>query len=76
MNGTVGLSGQFLIVRYDNKSLPQFVAQIEEQLMQLALVLRIQTSRRFIGQNNRRMIDQAGRTATRCFSPPDSSAGL
>ena len=36
----------------------------------------IETSGRFVRKDDCRMVNQARATATRCFSPPDSSFGL
>ena len=58
MNGAVGNLRQPFIMRYNNECLSQTVAQIKKQLMQLLLIMRIQTSGRFICQHYRRMINQ------------------
>lgn len=58
MNGTVGDLCQSLIMRHNYKCLAQTVTQIKEQLVQLFLIMRIQTSGRLIRQHHRRMIDE------------------
>jgi hypothetical protein len=42
MNGAVSDGGQSFIVGHDYKSLPELVAQIEEELMQFFLILRVE----------------------------------
>lgn len=58
VDGAVGDGSQFLIVGDDDESLSEFVAQVEEQLMEFGLVLGVETARRFIGQNDGRIVYQ------------------
>ena len=67
MNCTVSLRSQFLIVSYNNKSLPQLITQIEEQAVKFNLILCIQTARRFICQYDRRMVYQCTRYGNTLF---------
>lgn len=76
MNGAVGDGSQAFVVSHNDKRLPQTVAQVEEKLVQFSLVVGVEAARWLIGQHNGRPVDQARATATRCFSPPESSFGL
>ena len=42
MNRAVGEGGQLLIVGDDDKSLPELVAQVKEELVKLLFVLRVE----------------------------------
>ena len=59
MDGAVGNGGEMLIVGHDDKRLAKLITQIEEQLMQFGFVLGIERARRFIGQDDCRMIHQS-----------------
>ena len=58
-DGAVGDACQGLVVSNDNEGLSHLVSQVEEQLMQLSLVLRVETSRRFVGKDYRRVVNQS-----------------
>ena len=58
MNSPVGDLCQSLVVRHNNKRLSQAVSQFKKQLMQFLLIMCIQTSGRFIGQYDCRIINQ------------------
>ena len=58
MNGAVGNRGEALIVSDDDKGLAEFVAKVEEQLVKFFLVLSVERSRWFIGQDDSRIVDQ------------------
>ena len=58
MDGPVCQLRQSFIVRHDDKSLPEAVAQIEEEPVKLFLIVRIQTAGRFVGQDHSRMVDK------------------
>ncbi len=45
----------------DDKCLSELVAEVEEELMQLRLVLTVKASRRLVSQYDRRMIDKGAR---------------
>ena len=72
----VGLGGKVGVVGDDDEGLAEFVAQIEEELVKALLIRRVKAPRWFVGEDDRRRIDEARATATRWLSPPDSSAGL
>ena len=59
MDRAVGNACQFLVVRHDDKRLSILVTQVEEELMQLGLVLGVETTRRLVGQNHGRIVDQS-----------------
>jgi hypothetical protein len=56
VNGTIRDSCQSLIVRHDDKGLPELVAQVEEQLVQFLFVLGVQRTGRLICQYHGRMV--------------------
>ena len=43
---------------HDHKSLSETISQVKKELMQFFLIMGIQASGRFIGQDNCRLIDQ------------------
>ena len=61
MDGAVGEPGQLLVVRNDDKGLPEAVAKVEEKLMELGLVLTVETARRLVGQDDGRVVDERPR---------------
>ena len=51
VNGAVGKAREFFVVGYDDKSLVEGVTKVEEELVKFLLVVRVQTTRRFIGKD-------------------------
>ncbi len=45
-------------MRDDHESLVQLVAQVEEELVQLRLVVAVEAARRLIGEHHQRVVDQ------------------
>lgn len=57
----------------DDESLAKVATEVEEESVQLLLVLRIEATRRLVGKYHLWRFTWARATATRCFSPPESS---
>ena len=73
MDSAVGDLRQRLVVGDDDERLPQFVAQVEEELVEFLLSRLPEGSSARITAGR---LTKARATATRCFSPPESSLGL
>ena len=58
MDHPIGVSGQLLVMCDDDEGLPQLVAQLEEEAMQLHLVVRVEAPGGLVGQDHRWVIDQ------------------
>ena len=58
MDGAVGELGEGLVVGHDDKGLTELVAQIEEELVELLLVLRVEGARRLVGQDDGGVVDE------------------
>src|SRR5690554_6448121 len=58
MDGAVGDGGQLLIVGDDDEGLVQLVAQFEEEVVQLYLIVGVETTRRLIGEDHQGVVDQ------------------
>ena len=52
VDGAVGDLGERLVVRDDDEGLPEFVAQAEEEVVQLFLVVRVEAARGFVGEDH------------------------
>ena len=61
MDGAVGDGGQTFVVGHDDECLPQAVAQVEEELVQLGLVVGIEAARGLVGQHDGRSVDEGTR---------------
>lgn len=72
MDHAVCIGCQLLVVCDDDECLVHLVAQVEEELVQLFLVLGIQASCGSSARITDGLLMRARATATRCFSPPDS----
>ena len=57
----VGVAGECLVVGDDDKCLVELVAQVEEKLVQLLLVLRVERPRGLIGEDNLGVVDERPR---------------
>ena len=58
MDGAVGDGSQLLIVGDDDEGLVQLIAQFEEEVVQLYLIVRVETARRLIGEDHQGVVDQ------------------
>ena len=52
MHCTVGNLRKFFVVSNYNESLPETVAQVEEEFMKLLFIAAVETARRLVGKNN------------------------
>lgn len=57
----VGDRSEVLVVGDDYESLAELVAQVEEELVQLCLVLRVERARRLVGEHHSRIVHQRAR---------------
>ena len=57
-NHTVGLSSELWVMGDDDEGLPQLVTQVEEELVKALLIGCIETPRRFVGEDDRRGVDE------------------
>ena len=58
VDGAVGDGGEVLVVGDNDKGLTELVAQVEEKLMELVLVLGVETARRLVSEDDSGMVDQ------------------
>ena len=58
LDGAVGDTCQAFVVGNYDEGLSVFLAQVEEQLVQFFLVLRVQRTTRFVSQNDCRIVHQ------------------
>ena len=58
VDGAVGECREMLVVGDDDKGLPELLPQLEEELVQFLLVLRVETARGFIGEDDRGMVHE------------------
>ena len=58
MNGAVGDGSQLVVVGDDDEGLSELVAQVEEELMELSLVLRVETAAGLIGKYDRGLVHE------------------
>ena len=58
VDGAVGEGGELLVVGDDDEGLAHLVAQAEEELVQLLLVVRVERARRFVGQDDVGLVHQ------------------
>ena len=49
--------------------------ECQQEIQDLCAAAAVQIAGRLVRQNQGRVVDQCPATATRCFWPPDSSAG-
>ena len=65
----VGHLSQLAVVGYDNNCLTECIPQFKEQFMKFILIFSVKIPRRFIGKDNRRIIDKCtGNSHTLLFS--------
>lgn len=57
----VGDRSEVLVVGDDYESLAELVAQVEEELVQFCLVLRVERARRLVGEHHSRVVHQGAR---------------
>ena len=58
MYGAVGERGQLFVMGDDDESLAEAVAEIEEELVQLLLVLGVERTGRLVGQDDGGIVDK------------------
>lgn len=58
MDYTVCICSQLFVMRHDDERLVHLVPQFKKECVQLFLVLGIETSGRFVGEDNRRIVDK------------------
>ena len=76
MYGAVGGSSQRLIVSDDDEGLSRLLPQVEEELVELRLVLRVQAPRGFIGEDNSRVVDESTSYSDALFLTTRQFVGL
>ena len=58
MNHPIRVCSQLFVMRHDDERLVHLVSYLEKEGVQFFLVLGIEASRRFVGEDNRRVIDK------------------
>ena len=76
MDGPVGNRCQLFVVGDDDKRLAELVAQVEEELVELLLVLRVKGARGFVGKDDSRVIDEGTGYGYTLFLTPGELVGL
>ena len=58
MDGAVCDCCQLFVVRHDDEGLAVFVSQVEEELVQFSLILRVQRTAGLVGQDDLGVVDE------------------
>ena len=58
VDGAVGNGGELFIVGDNDKGLAEAVAEVEEEVVQLLLVLGVEGAGRLVGQDDSRVVDE------------------
>lgn len=76
MDSAVGDGGEVLVVGDDDKGLTELVAQVEKELVELGLVLGVETTGGFVGEDDGRMVDKGSCYGDALFLTTGELVGL
>ena len=58
MDGAVGEGGELLVVGNDDEGLAETVAEVEEELVELLLVMRVERAGGLVGEDDGGVVDE------------------